>query len=103
MIARVIVAPRARVDIQEATRWLAERSRAAAERWHDGLQKVFAELRDDPERHPIAEEESERFGLVLRQRLYGRRRGTYRILFSIEGPTVYVHHVRHSARGPIEP
>ena len=103
MIARVIVAPRARIDIHEATRWLAERSRVASQRWHDGLQKVFAELRDHPDRHAIAEEESERFGLVMRQRLYGRGRGTYRILYSIEGTTVYVHHVRHSARGPIEP
>ena len=27
----------------------------------------------------------------------------FRILFSIENETVYLHYVRHSARGPIEP
>jgi hypothetical protein len=41
--------------------------------------------------------------LTIRQMLYGRRRGVYRILFSIEGDSVVLHYVRHSARGPIEP
>jgi hypothetical protein len=56
-----------------------------------------------PERHPIAEEESEQFGITLRQMLYGRRRGVYRILFSVKEDTVTLHHIRHSARGRIEP
>ncbi len=34
--------------------------------------------------------------------VYGRRRGVFRILFSIEGDTVTLHYVRHSAQGPIE-
>jgi hypothetical protein len=35
--------------------------------------------------------------------VYGRRRGVFRILFSIEAETVTLHYVRHSAQGPIEP
>jgi hypothetical protein len=74
-----------------------------AARWYAGLWKAIAKLAKMPERHPVAEEESEQFGLTLRQMLYGRRRGVYRILFSIEGDVVYLHYIRHSAQGPIEP
>lgn len=55
-----------------------------------------------PERHPVAENESEQVGVPLRQMLHGRRPGVFRILFSIEGDTVTLHHIRHSARGPME-
>jgi hypothetical protein len=44
----------------------------------------------------------EQLGITLHQMLYGRRRGVYRILFSIERDIVTLHYVRHSARGPIE-
>lgn len=77
---RVIIQPRADGEALEAFRWLAERSPAAAERWFEGLQKAIANLERHPERHPIAVEESERFEIVIRQALYGRRRGLYRIL-----------------------
>jgi hypothetical protein len=35
--------------------------------------------------------------------LYGHRPGVFRILFSIEGDTVTLHYVRHSAQGSVEP
>ncbi len=56
-----------------------------------------------PERHPVAEDESQQLGITIRQMLYGRRRGLYRILFSVAGDTVTLHYVRHSAQGPIKP
>jgi hypothetical protein len=55
------------------------------------------------ERHPTAQDETEQLGVTLRQMLYGRRPGVFRILFPIEGETGTLHYVRHSARGPIEP
>jgi plasmid stabilization system protein ParE len=100
---RVVFTYRARADALEAFRWIAEQSPDAAARWYAGLDKAIAKLGENPERHPIAEEESELLGLTIRQMLYGRRRGVYRILFSIEGDSVVLHYVRHSARGPIEP
>jgi hypothetical protein len=81
---------------------MAERSPDAAARWYTGLEKAIAKLNRFPERHPVAEEDSQRVGRILREMLYGRRRGVYRILFSIEGETVTLHSIRHSARGPIE-
>jgi len=51
------------------------------------LGQAIAALADMPERCPVADE-SEQLGITLRQLLYGRRRGVYRLLFSIEGETV---------------
>ena len=102
MSYRVVITARARADAVEALRWLAERSPDAAARWYAGLEKAIAKLSIMPERNPIAEDESEQLGITLRQMLYGRRRGVYRLFFSIEGETVTLHYIRHSARGPIE-
>ncbi|MBO0800051.1 MAG: type II toxin-antitoxin system RelE/ParE family toxin [Blastocatellia bacterium] len=103
MTYRVVFTPRARADALEAFRWYAERSPDAAARWYGGLEKAIATLRQNPARHPVAEEETEQFGITIRRMLYGRRRGVFRILFTIEGDTVTLLYVRHSARGPIEP
>ena len=70
--------------------------------WYTGLEKAIARLSRFPERHPIAEDESEWLGITLRQMIYGKKPATYRLLFSIEGDTVVLHYIRHSARGPIE-
>ncbi len=55
-----------------------------------------------PERHPIAEDESELFGVTLRRMLYDRRHGVYSLLFSIEDKTVTLHYVRHSSRALLD-
>jgi plasmid stabilization system protein ParE len=99
---RVVFTARARADVLDAFRWIADQSPDAAARWHSGLEKAIATLARLPERHPVAGEESEMTGITLRQMLYGRRRGVYRILFSVEDDVVILHYVRHSARGPIE-
>ena len=102
MIYRVVFTPTARADIMEVFRWFAEKSPASAIHWHAGLEKAISQLTTLPERHPIAAEDSEQLGVTIRQMLYGRRRGIFRILFSIHGETIYLHYVRHSARGPFE-
>jgi plasmid stabilization system protein ParE len=100
---RVVFTARARADVVEQFRYLFDRSPAAAARWYAGIEKAVARLGTLPERHPIAQDETEQLGVTLHQMLYGRRPGVFRILFSIEGDTVTLHYVRHSARGPIEP
>ena len=102
MSYRIVVTLTARADAVEAFRWIAEQSLDAAARWYAGFQKAIAKLSRNPERHPVAKEASEQAGITLRQMLYDRRRGIYRILFSIQGETVTVHSVRYSARGPID-
>lgn len=102
MTYRVIFSPGARADSVEAFRWIAARSPAAAARWSAGLQRAITRLATLPERNPVAEDDSEQVGITLRQMLYGRRPNVYRILYSVEGDIVFLHHVRHGARGPIE-
>ena len=103
MIYRVVVTARANADAIEAFRWKTQYSAQVAARWYAGLEKAIAELGKLPERHPIAEEESERLGITIRQMIYGKKPGTYRILFSTEGDTVVLHYIRHSARDLIDP
>jgi plasmid stabilization system protein ParE len=98
---RVVFTARARADTIQQFLYLADRSPDVAARWYTGLDKAIAKLSTLPERHPIAQDESAQLGVTLRQMLYGRRPGVFRILFSIEGDTVTLHYVRHSARGPI--
>jgi plasmid stabilization system protein ParE len=101
MTYRVVVTARARADALEAYRWLVEQSPTAAARWYATLEKAIARLSKLPERNPIAEDDSEQCGITLRQTLYGRRPGVYRILYSDEDDTVTLHSIRHAARGPL--
>jgi len=103
MTYRVVVTARARAEALEAFVWLAERSPDAAERWYLALQEAIEGLSTMPERCPVAEDESELLGVTLRQMLYGKHRGVYRLLFSIQNDVVTLHYVRHASRGPIEP
>jgi len=98
---RVIITPTADAEAMEAFRWYAERSATAAERWYAGLHRAIAGLADKPGRSPVSEEDSEALGCEVRMLLYGRRRGIFRILYNIDGDTVWVLRIRHSARGPI--
>ena len=102
MIYRVVVTARANADAIQAFRWKTERSTQVAARWLAGIEKAIASLSKLPERHPIAEEDSEQLGIVLRQMTYGKKPGTYRLLYSIEEDMVVLHYIRHSARGPID-
>ena len=99
----VLIQPRARADLLASFRWLADQSPTAAARWYAGLEKAIAKLSQNPERHPITDEESELLELPIRQMLHGRKRGVYRILFTIHDDTVSILYIRHSAQGPLEP
>jgi hypothetical protein len=54
-------------------------------------------LKTSPQRCPI-DPDSEVYGEQVRVLLYGKRRGVYRVLFTIRGDTVHVLTVRHSAQ-----
>lgn len=53
-------------------------------------------------RCPLADE-SGKFSCELRVLLYGKRRNTYRIIFTIEDDTAHVLFVHHSARDELKP
>ena len=94
---RVIIEPPARANIDEAYLWIAERNPGAAIKWFNGLEKAVQTLEDFPQRCPLAEE-SKVFDVEIRQLVYGKRIGAYRILFTIQEDAVHVLHVRHGRR-----
>jgi plasmid stabilization system protein ParE len=99
----VIVTPTADEEAMDALRWYAERSPDAAQRWQNGLTRAINSLAKLPNRCPVSQADSEALGCEVRLLAYGKRRGVYRILFSIAGDTVWVLRIRHSALGPLKP
>jgi len=98
---RVLVIPCAAAEIEEAYLWIAERAPESAVRWFNGLYSVIDTLETFPERCPHAPED-DFFQQEIRQLIYGKLIGRYRILFTIDGDTVYILHVRHGARKRLE-
>jgi len=94
---RVLIQPPAVADLDEAFEWIAGRSPKAAGRWYSQVLHAIHTLEKSPERCALAPESSV-FEIEVRQLLFGRRTGRYRVLFTIEGRTVHVLHVRHGAR-----
>lgn len=102
MSFRVVIHESAREGIAEAYRWIESRSHEAAARWLEGLERTIRSLDTFPNRCAKAPE-SEVVGFEVRQQLYGRRGGKYRILFVVRGDTVHVIEVRHGARRVLGP
>jgi plasmid stabilization system protein ParE len=99
MTHRIVIQPRAEREIREAARYLLEvsKSQAKALRWARGIRAKIETLRAEPGRCPV-DPDSAAYGREVRVLLYGKRRGVYRILFTIEDDVVHVLTVRHAAR-----
>lgn len=100
---RLIVQPRAEAEVLAAFDWIAEPSPNAAAHWLTGLREAVAKIADQPMLHPLAVEVSEPFRLSIRQALYGKRRGIYRILDTIEDDVIHILAIRHAAQDEPEP
>jgi plasmid stabilization system protein ParE len=99
---KLIIQPPAMADLDEAYRWIAERSPGNAARWFNRFLEALSTLEQSPNRCGIAPE-SEQIGREIRQLLHGRRGGVYRALFVIEKNEVHVLHIRHAARDTMSP
>ena len=98
MTYQVRITAKAEQDVEGVLRWFHEQLAATAgQRWVTQLLAKISTLENHPQRCRFANEAVE-FGSELRELQFGRRRGTYRILFEIHGQTVYILHIRHSAR-----
>jgi plasmid stabilization system protein ParE len=98
---RVVLSEPAQDEAEEVYFWICKDSLVRAEKWLNGLLEAVNSLGFQPDQYPFAPE-AETFQKPIRQKLYGKRRGIYRILFEIRGETVHVLHVRHGARRDIE-
>lgn len=99
---RVELTAAALVDIEAAYRWYFERSPEAAERWRRRLLRAVARLESNPRRCAVAPE-STMVNVEIRELIFGRRTGVYRVFFTIQADVVYIVHVRHAARDTIDP
>jgi len=93
---------KAEADIDAALGWLHEQgATVTTERWFARLMTMIGRLETRPERCAIAFE-SEDLGEV-RELLFGKRAGVYRILFRIEGRNVHILRIWHGARNRLSP
>ena len=97
MAYRVEITEIAAAEIDNAYVWLRERSPEAAERWYRGLIATLETLRENPRRcvRILAASSAE---AEVRQLIYGRRHGRYRVLFTMTDDTVQIVRVLHGAR-----
>ena len=80
MKRRVVMTHRAMAEMELAYAWIAGFAPAAAERWKERLLKAVDSLEELPARCGLAPEAAS-FAREIRQLLFGKKRGTYRILF----------------------
>src|SRR5262249_56210476 len=102
MTYRVIIEAPAQADMQEAYRWIAQESSERAARWYNGLVDVITSLAMLPERCPFAPENAF-FPEDIRQLLYGKRSGVYRILFTVAEDTLHLLPLPPSPTRPPHP
>ena len=94
---QLIIQPPALDDLERAYQWVAERAPESAACWFNRFLDALETLKEHPQRCGLAPE-GELVGQEVRQLLYGRRGGVYRVLFIIGDREVRVLHIRHSAR-----
>jgi len=101
MAFRVETSAQAESDAGAILEWLlSQHAGEAGIRWFLVLDDAISSLATFPERCPLAPE-TVRFPFEVRQLLYGRKPHVYRILFTIQGDTVNVLHIRHGRRKPL--
>ena len=102
MAFRVNISDEAQIDTLDILQWLtSEWAGKTGLRWFEELEEAIYSLAEMPSRCGFAPE-NEEAGFEVRQLLYGRRRHSYRILFTISGETVTVLHVYHGHRSPAQ-
>lgn len=85
-------------DLASVLRWFAEqRAMAAGNKWVSALMAKLVTLERNPDRCPIIDESTD-VGLEIREILFGKRQGIYRLLFRIDGRTVHLLRIWHAAR-----
>lgn len=78
------------------------RQRRPGKRWYEQLMSKIDTLENNPQRCSLAAE-SQELELELRELLFGRRLGVYRILFIVDRNVVQVLRIRHAMRDSLSP
>jgi plasmid stabilization system protein ParE len=98
MAFRVEPTAQTQQDLDGILEWLLEQGAGEAGlRWFFKLEEAIASLSELPHRCPLAPEDKE-FPFEVRQLVHGRKPHQYRVLFTIDGDTVVILHIRHGRR-----
>jgi toxin ParE1/3/4 len=103
MAFRVEITEEAERDANKILEWLiSEHAGKAGLRWFEGLERAIESLAHMPLRCPLAPENAE-FPFEVRHLLYGRKPHVYRVVFTLDGETVYILRIWHGHRKRIAP
>jgi plasmid stabilization system protein ParE len=94
---RVAILPRARLDLDDAYRWAAQRAPETALRWAQRFAVKLQELGRNPFECAVARE-SHRAGREIREMHFGKRQNVYRALYVIVGEELQVFRVIRAQR-----
>ena len=96
---KVLINATAESDIQSAADWWKQnRSAQQAEHWYDGIFAAIKTLSENPGRCSLAAE-NEHTKREIRQLLFGvSKKPTHRVLFYLDGNSVVVIRVLHTAQ-----
>lgn len=94
----LVYPPHAAEELELAIGWSFEHHVTTAAEWSTKLLDTIGSLATDPHRHGLAREDSQ-FDATIRQLLFGRAKSIYRILYTVEGNTVWILHIRRP--GPL--
>lgn len=101
MTFRVVLSEEAERNLQEQGDWLHSQSPNGAAAWLQAAKDAIESLRSRPLRNALAPESRFRKH-EIRQQFFKTRRGRiYRILYYVEGDTVWVTHVRGPRQRPL--
>ena len=100
MAYRVSLTTQARSDIADVYAYIVRAGAVeSAGKWVERIENEISSLDEMPSRCPVAPE-SEKFGIEIRQFIFGKRTGTYRVIFRVyEGDQeVHILTIRHTSR-----
>lgn len=93
--------PQAQGELVDVYLWIKARAPLTAARWRDDLIAKVESLASSPSQHRLAPE-SCRFPVEIRQLLFRKRHGQFRILFTIADNRVVILSLRHHSRKPLQ-
>lgn len=88
-------------EINAKHAWISKRSIEGARRWRQKLRDAMISLENNPHRCPLAPESE--FYPNLRQLIFGKRKGRFRILFRIDDRMVTMLRVRRATQVFLKP
>ncbi len=98
----VAILPRAEGDFRNIFDHIEARSPSGANRWREAFERMLVRLQS----HPLAcghARENDDVDVELRQSLFSTRSGlTYRVVFFVDGETVYVARIRGPGQRPLD-